>query len=227
MYRTRSFVIVASLILSGQTAVAQDASRYRGYVLGSSLESVIAATNGRTTAAKTLHERPAKIQEMTWRPPYVSRGSAQADPVREVAFTFYDDALYRVVVIYDRDRTEGLSDADIVESVSASYGTPLLASARSPAGPAPEASPEGTEIARWENTESSVTLMRRTYSSEFRLVLSSKALSARARAATEEAVRLDALDAPRREEQRRLKDASDARAALDKARTANKVGFRP
>lgn len=56
---------------------------------------------------------------------------ALADPVREIVFTFYNDALYQVLVTYDRDRTEGLTNRDIIDSISAVYGMPGLASARS------------------------------------------------------------------------------------------------
>ncbi|MGH9345864.1 MAG: hypothetical protein ACRD26_01225 [Vicinamibacterales bacterium] len=44
-------------------------SRYRVYVLGSSLDSVITASGVRAASAKTLHERPAVIQELEWRAP--------------------------------------------------------------------------------------------------------------------------------------------------------------
>jgi hypothetical protein len=38
---------------------------------------------------------------------------------------------------------------------------------------------------------------------------------------------LDAIEAPRREAAQRKKEASDASAARDKARIANKAAFRP
>ena len=50
--------------------------------------------------------------------------------MHDVQFSFYDDQLYQVVVSYDRERMEGLTDADVVESLSATYGVPLLAGAR-------------------------------------------------------------------------------------------------
>ena len=130
MNSTRPLVIAVSLILSGQMASAQDMSRYRVYALESSLDSVIAASGARSADVKTLHERPATIQELQWRAPYVGSGDTLADPVREIAFTFYNDALYQVVVNYDRDRTEGLTNNDIIESISAVYGVPALATAR-------------------------------------------------------------------------------------------------
>ena len=104
--------IAAVLVFSSQLGSAQDLSRYRAYVLESSLESVVAASGARAADVKTLHERPAKIQELEWRAPYASSGSELADPVRGAVFTFCDDALYQVVVSYDRDRTNGLTNSD-------------------------------------------------------------------------------------------------------------------
>jgi hypothetical protein len=126
MNSTRPLAIAVGLILGGQLALAQDVSRYRAYALESSLDSVVAASGARAADAKTLHERPATIQELEWRAPYVDSRNTLADPVREITFTFYNDALYQVIVNYDRDRTEGLANGDIVESLSAVYGAPTL-----------------------------------------------------------------------------------------------------
>jgi hypothetical protein len=227
MNSTRPIVIAVGLILGGQLAFAQDISRYRVYALESRLDSVVAASGVRAADAKTLHERPATIQELEWRAPYADSRNTLADPVREIAFTFYNDALYQVVVHYDRDRTDGLTNSDIVESVSTVYGVPILASARTRTSPPVEAFPDSIVVARWQNADSLLTLMRGSYTSEFQLILVSKSLSARARTAVREAVRLDTIDAPRREAAQRKKEAGDASAARDKTRIANKAAFRP
>jgi hypothetical protein len=227
MNSTRPIVIAVGLILGGRLAFAQDMSRYRAYALESSLDSVVAAIGPRAADAKTLHERPATIQELEWRAPYVDPGDTLADPVREITFTFYDDALYQVIVRYDRDRTDGLTNSDIVESVSTTYGVPVLASARTRTNPSGEAFPDSIVVARWENADSLLTLRRGSYTPEFQLILVSKSLSARARTAVREAVRLDAIEAPRREAAQRKKEAGEASAARDKTRIANKAAFRP
>ncbi len=226
MNSTRPLVIAVGLMLSGQTVSAQGMSHYRAYALESSLDSVIAASGARPADAKTLHERPATIQELQWRAPYVGSGDTPADPVREIAFTFYNGALYQVIVNYDRTRTEGLTNEDIIESVSAAYGLPALATAKVPTSPA-DAFPRGIVLARWERDESLVTLIRGSYTPEFQLILISKPLSARARSAIGEAIRLDAIEAPRRETELRTKEAGDASAVRDKARITNKAAFRP
>ena len=200
---------------------------YRAYVLESSLESVIATRGARAADAKTLHERPATVQELEWRAPYVDSRNTQADPVREITFMFYNDALYQVTVKYDRDRTEGLTNTDIVESLSTAYGAPLLPSGRTRTSPPVEGFPDSILVARWENADSLLTLIRGSYTPEFQLILVSKSLNARARTAIREAVRLDAVEAPRREAAQRKKEAGDASAARDKTRIANKAAFRP
>jgi hypothetical protein len=227
MNSTRPIVIAVGLILGGQLAFAQDISRYRVYALESRLESVVAASGARAADAKTLHERPATIQELEWRAPYVDSRNTLADPVREISFIFYNDALYQLVVTYDRDRTEGLTNSDIIESLSTAYGAPVLAAPRARTSPPAEIFPDSVGVARWENAESLLTLVRGSYTDEFQLILVSKSLSARARIAVREAVRLDAIEAPRREAAQRKKEAGDASAARDKTRIANKAAFRP
>jgi hypothetical protein len=207
---------------SGPVASAQDLSRYRVYVLESSLDSVIAASGARAEEARTLHEQPAKIQELEWRAPYLRSGSGPADPVREIVFSFYNDALYQVVVSYDRDRTEGLTNRDIIESLSAAYGLPLLVSVK-PRTSSSTALADTIVLARWDNEDSSLTLVRDSYSPEFQLIVTSKALNTRAR----EAIRLDGIEAPRRESELRIKEAADATAARDMKRVVNKAAFRP
>ena len=227
MNSSHPFVIVVGVILSGHIVSAQDMSRYRAYALDSSIESVIAASGARSSDVKTLHERPAIIQELQWRVPYLNSTATLADPVREITFTFYNDALYQVVVQYDRYRTEGLTNTDIIEALSAAYGPPVLASTRLRVSPPADASPDSIVLAQWDSGESRLTLIREPYTPEFQLMLISTSLSARAWAAIEEATRLDIVEAPRREAERREKEANEARAARDKTRMTNKTAFRP
>ncbi len=219
-------VVAVSLIVGGE-ATAQDLSRYRDYALKATVTSVAAKGGVRPDDATTLHQRPATIQELRWRTPYVYDANGPADPVREMAFTFYDDALYQIVVHYDRDRTEGLTNKDMLDALSVTYGTPALA--KEPAGTTLPmgAFPDTVIVARWENAESLVTLVRGSYAPDYRLVVMSKPLGTLATNAIREAVRLNALEAPQREAAQRKTVADDARAALDKKRTDNKATFRP
>ena len=93
--------------------------------------------------------------------------------------------------------------------------------------PSREAFPDSIVLARWESAESLVTLVRGSYTREYQLILISKPLNTRARAAIREAVRLDAVEAPRREADQRKKETLDASSAREKLRLVNKAAFRP
>ena len=221
---TRVPLVAAVLVFSSHVGSAQDLSRYRGYVLESSLASVVETSGARAADARTLHHRPATIQELEWRAPYVSSGDHNADPVQRAAFAFFNDALYKIVVIYERDRMDGLTDGDVIESLTAVYGEPLLKSARTPAS---LMLPDTMLVAQWDGPTAALGLLRGTYSADYQLILVSKSLSTRARDAIRESARLDALEAPRRESERRKQDAADSSAARAKSRTTNKAAFRP
>ena len=63
------------------------------------------------------------MQELEW-PIWLSGGSSpQTDPVKTILFSFYNGELFRIVVNYDRDETEGLTSEDMIEAISAKYGT--------------------------------------------------------------------------------------------------------
>jgi len=224
MNSARALSIAVVLLFTSQPGSTQDLSRYRVYVLESSLESVVAASGARAADTKTLHERPARIQQLEWRAPYASSGGEMADPVRGAVFAFHNDALYQIVVSYDRDRTNGLTNREIIESLTALYGDPVLKPANNRP---PVALPETVVLAQWDSPASSLTLVRDAYTREFQLVLLSKALSTQARTAIREAGRLDAIEAPRRELEERKKEVADAADAQDKIRTTNKAAFRP
>ena len=220
--------VLLGVVLGAHALVAQELSQYREYALGSSVASVVALSGARADGTKTLHDRPALVQEIEWRAPYVSAGTAGADPVRDIVFSFYDDQLYRVSVTYDRDRMEGLTNDDLIESISGTYGVPLLRPAEGAHGGLPgDVRTVSTIVAQWEDGGATVILTRDAYPEQFRLALTSKALHAAARAAIAEALRLDAQEAPQRELDKRTKGVADARAASARARVVNKAAFKP
>jgi hypothetical protein len=220
----RLFAVAVVLVLSSEFVSAQAVSQYRAYALDSTTDAVLLESGSRATDIRVLHERPAMIQELEWRAPYAPSGSDLADPVRSIVFSFCDDALYQLLVSYDTARTDGLNNSDIVGALTATYGAPVLGSAKN--RPL-EAAADTVMLAQWDRAGSSLTLLRGVYSSEFQLLLTSKASSTRARGAIREAARLDIAGAPRRERDQRKKDAADAAAARDKVRAANKAAFRP
>lgn len=230
MISVRLLAVVAfGVMLSARALDAQDLSRYRDFALGSSVSSVATMSGARTADIKVVHQRPAIIQELVWRPPYVLRSSrVAADPVREIVFSFYNDRMFQIVVTYERDRTEGLTDADLIDAVSAVYGVPVIPSARrADLAPRPSDLYEDTAVAQWEDTDHRLTLSRGAYPMVFRLVVLSRNLGDLAHAAALEASRLNDREAPQREADRLKTEIADARAAEEKARLVNKAAFRP
>jgi hypothetical protein len=213
-------------MLSGPPAVAQSLSSYRGYALESSLASIVETSGAREADLKTLHVRPSRIQELEWRAPSVEAGSAPPDPVRSVLFSFYDDKLYRVVVTYNPDRMEGLTNGDLLDSLSAAYGA-LPMQAREGDSARVDLPANTTVVARWDDGSSMLTLVRGGYSREFTLVLISKRLSALAWSVTRETLRPDANETPPRELDGSLNALGEARVTREKARAVNKAAFKP
>src|ERR1700680_4428028 len=89
----------AGLLLSTSLLQGQDRSRYRDFQLGGDLPSISALTGVAQSEVKTLHERPAVMQELQWRRRYSSSDAtpAQVDPVQQIVFSFYHDQLSKMV----------------------------------------------------------------------------------------------------------------------------------
>ena len=216
------------LILSTHSLQSQERSGYRVFRLGESLASISTLTGVAASEAKTTQRRPATMQELLWRRPYSLSGTAPAetDPVKEIVFSFYNDQLSKIVVDYDRDRTAGLTDADVADAISIEYGPPLKPAVRRAAAPSIDEEP-GTRIARWGDADYAVVLYRLSYASGLRLIVTSPRLEALARTALQQASRLDEREAPQREIARQKKEAEELRVAQEKSRLTNKATFRP
>ena len=123
MINIRNLAIsVCWLVLWTPLIYAQDLSRYREFQLGMNLLAVAKQIDARPSEVKVIHQRPAVIQELEWRPRLALASSREAGSVNEVLFTFYNGELFRMVVSYDQQRTEGLTDQDMIEAISATYG---------------------------------------------------------------------------------------------------------
>jgi hypothetical protein len=228
--RLAAVVVAVLLLLMVAGLESQGRAQYRDFQLGGDLASVAALAGIDRSTAKLIHERPALMQDLEWRPTHwMSDSSAtQSDPIQQVTFSFYNDQLFRVVVDYDRDRTAGLTDADMIEGISQAYGPSAKPVAKKPSMLGIGAEPEsGSVISRWEGTDYTVALYRSTYSTTFRMIVTMPRLDALARSADAQALKLDAREAPQREVARQKKEADDARTSLEKARAANKATFRP
>jgi hypothetical protein len=218
-----------ALTIGGQPVDAQDLSRYRAFDLGASVATVSAATGVASSEATVLHQRPALLQDLEWRPSRWIAGSTaeSTDPVERIVFRFYNDRLFQLVVDYGRDRTEGMTDADMIAAISTAYGS--INPTRSPGRvQSPVEIESGTPVARWADATNAVVLYRTSsYRQVYRLIVTNAGDATLARKGTTEALRLDEQEAPQREIARQKKERDDARAAADKARHANKGQFIP
>jgi hypothetical protein len=204
------------------------APHYRDFQLGGDLLAISALAGVPAADAKTIHERPALMQDLEWRRGYSGSNETVVDPVQQIAFSFYDDQLFRLVIDYDRDRTEGLTDADMVEAISTMYGTPLKPPSKTNHPLLARVDEEsGVRVAEWGDSQYAAVLYRSSYAAGFRMVVTSPHLIALARKAEAQALRLEERDAPRRERARQQKEAETERAAKAKARSANKAAFKP
>jgi hypothetical protein len=231
MYARIVAVCAIGIVGSTHGLEGQDLSHYRNFALGSNVASVSTLADGGSSAVKTTHQRPALLQDLEWRPSRWATAStaASTDPVEQILFSFYDDQLFRVVVDYSHQRTEGMTRADMIEAISTVYGTPL---ARTPQAPARMASrletESGSVVARWGNADYAVVLYQTVaYGEAFRLIVRHTRLADLARNAETQALRLDDQEAPQREVARQKKQREDDSAAAAKARVVNKRVFRP
>ena len=220
----RQMVPVAAPALS-----ALDLSSYRGFQFGETLPAVAKQAGLEISAAKLIHERPAVIQELEW-PIWLSGDSSRrTDPVKTILFSFYNGELFRITVIYDRNETAGLTTGDMIEAISAKYGTATKPANTEIAFSSAQGYNDSEAVtARWQDAQYSFNLfLSSSYSQPtFGMVAFSKRLDALARAATTEAIRLDAQEAPQREIQRQNTEDKTNRETLEKARQVNKQNFR-
>lgn len=220
----------AQELLPTRSLGVQRLAGYRTFALGSDLATVSTGTGVAQTEAKTIHQRPALMQDLQWRPsPWISgTGSASTDPVEQIVFSFYDNQLFRVVVGYARDRTEGMTDADMVEAISTIYGASRKPATAVVRGGSQAEVDSRTPVARWTDAAHAVVLYRSSsYSNAFELVVTDVDLERLASKAEIQAARLDDQEAPAMERAKQKKEQDDRRVVAEKARVVNKKVFRP
>ena len=224
---SRGAIALLMILLSAPLISAQDLSKYRTFSLGTSLaelsKQLVSKQLVRNVEPTLIHQRPAVIQEVTLWLLGSYQEPGKADPVSQILFSFYNGTLYRILVIYDQHATEGLTAEDMVQAVSAQYGTATRP--KTDLSFPTKASYQSKEkiIARWEDSQNSVNLFRSGTLDSFGLVLLSKRLDAEAEAAIIESVKLEKEEAPQKEIERQKKEADD----LEVAREKNKKAFHP
>ena len=216
--------IVVSLfmvLLSAPLIFGQDLSKYRAFSLGMTLSELSKQVGPYSHWTTLIHQRPAVIQELTlWS---LSASRAPIGGVSQILFSFYNGELYRMVVTYDRDATEGLTDDDMVQAISARYGTAtrLYPEVNLPTNDVYESTE--TVIAHWGDSQTSVNLFRSRDQNSFRLAVLSKRLDAQAKAAIVESEKLEKREAPQVDIAGLKREANE----LEVARQINLKTFRP
>jgi hypothetical protein len=217
-----SFLMIVMILLSTPRIHAQDLSRYRNFSFGMTVADLSKQIDQKPANAAVLHERPALIQELTWFPPQPYSSLRPAEPVDQLLFSFYNGALYRMLMTYDSSATKGLTDEDMIRVVSAKYGvaTRPVAVVNFPMNPSYKATEK--VIARWEDSQYSLNLFR-SYGDTFAMVMFTKQLDAQAGISIAESVKLEQQEAPQKEAARVKKTAED----LELERQKNIKTLRP
>jgi hypothetical protein len=217
------FVVTSSVPLLG----TPDRSRYRTYRIGEHLLS-IAKQIGVAPPLATPMPDALSLQKLTWRAQYIRHGTVSpADPVARLVFSFYNDQLFRIVIDYARERTDGMTEGDMVNAISGIYGRPSKRTYfSSPAGVPPEGG-VSTLIALWMDEGHYVALLGvESGAAAFRMIVASSGLDDLARAAgadgvpmSEEVTSSDIL--------RTDANKGNVRLAREKTRQANIASFVP
>ena len=222
---------LSALLFVVASASAQELADYRQFRLGSSVAAVSSLTAARASDLRVIHERPALLQDLSWRPRFAAGTPIpNLDPVDEMVFSFYNDQLFKIAVRYDNTRTAGLTREDMISALSNDYGAPTtvatVRSGRSTAR-AYDTYDAIAVVADWQQGQTKVTLSQATYGSAYTLSVVAAAVDVLARTAHTAAVAMDAREAPARDAARAKKQEEDARAEQERARTTNKETFRP
>jgi hypothetical protein len=217
-----SILCFVVLLLAAPLLRAQDLSKYRQFTLGMSFTRVLERTDQKMADVKVIHGRPALLQELTWWPPNVP-GTSLRSGIKEILFSFYNGGLYKISVTYDSRSTEGLTEQDMVKSISAKYGPATIVAPEIDSTTNAGYETNQKPVASWEDEQYSVNLVRSSFSDVLGLVVFSKQANAQAELASAEAVKLDEQEGPKREAERQKKQTDD----LEAARQKNQKSFRP
>jgi hypothetical protein len=219
-----TLAIAASATLVG----AQGRPHYRDYAMGDDLMAISRQIGQPLVDLTSTPAVAGAVQELRWHARYVRRGAAPAgDPVDRLVFSFYEHRLFRIVIDYAPDRTEGMTEADMVAAISALYGPPVRRTLASGVGVLSPPRAAETVIAQWTRGDQSVALLALQDRTAFRMIVVSSALETLARASGAPEAPVDRPDWP-------SIDAARARAAIfgaellgQKTRHANLASFVP
>lgn len=213
-------LLVCAPMLDAQTA---DLSKYRDFSIGTSVSVVLTRTGQKLGEVTELSARPALVQQITWWPGTLPGTPMHKDAVEHIAFYFFNDALYKISVTYERKATEGLTADDMIEALSAKYGSPASVTPQTAQNPNDRYAARREPVASWEDAQYAFSLVRSSFSDDFELIVISKRLNAEAEIATAEAAKLDEQERPQKDAERQKKETTD----LELTRQKNQKTFRP
>ena len=225
-FRTLAASLFCAALLPS-LGMAQDLAKYRDFRFGMTLESVAKQNGLNVSNAKTIHQRPATIQTLQWDQLNYSGLAAKDRSLRSIRFDFYNGELSKMVVTYDPAGTEGLTTNDMIDAISALYGSATKPDRTIGISTSSVYEDNQKVLASWEDAQYSYNLFRSIYGNTFGLVAFSKRLDLMASVSIREADRLDKLEAPEKERALQLKQEEDKRTAQEKARLVTKPTFRP
>ncbi len=212
----KSWIFLVLVLFSTPVLFGQNLSTYRKFALGASLASISKQVGQDPGQAKLTYERPAVIQQLVYWPIPTSSYSTRAESVSQILFTFYDGELYKIAVTYDGDATKGFTDDDMVQAISARYGTAKRFYPEIKLPTSDEYAPKETVIASWGNSGNSADLSRSDGLNTFELTVFSNSLETKAEAAIVESLKLGKQEAPQKEIDRQKSEADKLEAARQK-----------
>jgi hypothetical protein len=214
---SRRAIIFVLMLLAAPLLHAQDLSKYRTFSFGMTLADLAKQIDARPTDVTAIHERPALIQELRWWPPQPHQAALPRESDSRILFSFYNGTLYRMFVTYDDSAVRGLSADDLIQVISAKYGTATkpVAEIDFPTNPSYEDT-SAKVIARWEDAQYSLNLVKLSLQDSFALVMFSKQADEVADASIAESVKLEQQDAPQKKAAQVKKDADDLEGVRQK-----------
>jgi hypothetical protein len=206
---------------------AQSRHDYRTYRMGDDPPS-IARQIGVPSSADVVPGVVGTVRELRWRAQRVRPGDAgSGDPVALLVFSFYEDQLFRIVIDYSTERTDGMTEADMVAAVSRIYGPPAKRTdPPNPVGLHPQR-PADSVVAQWIDGELRVALLAVRDRSAFRVIIASVPLERRARGTGTREASADLQDWASIDEDRPSASIEKAGSARERTRQANIAAFIP
>src|ERR1700739_3312614 len=196
MKKMRILVLCLVALVAPSLLREQDLSKYRHFTIGMGVTRVLERTGQKMADVKLIHGRPAVVQEANWWPPNLPGASYQSDTVEHILFYFYNGELYKISVTYDQSSTEGLTEEDMVKSISAKYGPATYVAQAIDSATNDRYDVTQKPVASWEDAQYSFNLVRSSFTDHLGLIIYSKRVNAEAELAIVEAVKLEEQEGP-------------------------------